>query len=228
MPKLVPVSSSRHASKQLLPATSFAAYANQTVVSLLAAEFAAAALHLPTVFVKIEEKYNSAALLGLTPESNVMIDAEGRWLGGYLPASLRRQPFVLARKDENSTDFALCVDEESELLADKGGEALFTAEGKSTPTLINAQKFSEEYLKNSIASDKLTARLVELELLAPLNIKDKDGKVLRYDGVMIVDEKKFNALSDEAFLELRGLGALPVIYAHLFSLKQLDRLIVSK
>ncbi len=40
-----------------------------------------------------------------------------------------------------------------------------------------------------------------------------------------MNEKKFNEMSDESFIELRKRGILPLIYAHLMSLSQITRLV---
>jgi hypothetical protein len=50
-----------------------------------------------------------------------------------------------------------------------------------------------------------------------------DGQRYNIEGIYTVDEEKFNALSDEDFLELRKLGLIPFVYAHLSSLQQLRR-----
>lgn len=223
MPSLVPVSSTRHGSKQLLPRTSWSFAAGQQATSLLVAEFPVAAMHFPIVFARLRETFNPAALLGLASGTNQLIDAEGRWSGEYIPAILRRHPFVLIRREEGSDEFVLCVDEDGGMLADSGGEPLFTADGQPAPALEKARKFAEEFLRNSAAGERLCALLSEHGLLVPLALRRKEENI-RFDGIYIVDEKKFSALPDEAFLSIRAAGFLPAIYAQLFSLRQLDRL----
>lgn len=223
MSNLVPVSFARHGQKQLLPRSSWTFAAGQQATALLVAEFPVAAHHLPIFFVKINDKFTPAALLGLQRNTNAMIDGEGKWRGDYIPAILRRHPFVLIRKEKDSDDFVLCVDEESGMLVDSGGDPLFTADGQQAPPLVRAMKFAEEYLKQAYAGELFCDLLAEHGLLAPLVIK-RGGEDVRLEGINTIDEKKFNALSDEAFLKLRAAGVLSAIYAHFFSLRQIRHL----
>ena len=223
MANIVPVSLSRHGAKQLLPRTSWAFAASQQAVSLLLPEFPLAAPHLPIVFVRMKESWLPSALLGLERGRNALVDGDGNWQGGYIPSVLRRHPFVMIRKEEGSSDFALCVDEESGRLADSGGEPLFTADGKQSPALENAVRFATEQMRVAPAGEQLGALLAELGLLMPLALKRGEEEV-RLEGFAIVAEKKLNDLADEAFLRLRAAGMLPAVYAHLLSLHQLERL----
>jgi hypothetical protein len=50
------------------------------------------------------------------------------------------------------------------------------------------------------------------------------GRIINFSGFRIVDEKKLSELDDATFLEWRKKGWLPVIYAHLFSGSQWQRL----
>ena len=45
-----------------------------------------------------------------------------------------------------------------------------------------------------------------------------------FNALFTVDERKFNALSDEQHLELKKMGALPIIYAQLFSMNNWQNL----
>ncbi|MFO7911128.1 MAG: SapC family protein, partial [Desulfotignum sp.] len=51
----------------------------------------------------------------------------------------------------------------------------------------------------------------------PLKIQDKDQEK-PVTGLYRIDETKFNALADETFLKVRKAGALPIAYAQLFSM----------
>ena len=223
MANLVPVTFTRHGQRLLLPRSSWAFAANQQAVALLVSEFPLAAHHLPIFFIRLNDKFTPAALLGLQRNTNAMIDSDGKWLGDCIPAILRRHPFVLIRKEKDSDDFVLCVDEESGMLVDSGGDPLFTADGQQAPALARAMKFSEEYLKQSYAGERFCELLAEHGLLAPLVIK-RGGEDVRLDGINTIDEQKFNALADEAFLKLRSAGVLSAIYAHFFSLRQIRKI----
>ena len=225
MSEIVPVSAERHGKKTLLPLSSYAFAASQNLVPLVASEFSLAVHRFPIVFVKQQEDYGVFALLGLAQGQNLFVDPSGRWLSDYVPATLRRYPFVFATSKETEK-YVLCIDEKSGLLADSGGEPLFTPEGEKAPALEKALAFVSEYQKSALVSKKLCDALVEYELLVPLELQlqtDKD-KAVKIEGLLRIDEQKLNALAVEKFLQLRTGGLLPLIYAHLFSRANLQGL----
>ena len=57
-----------------------------------------------------------------------------------------------------------------------------------------------------------------------LTLAKPGGRSSTVHGLMAVDEAVLGQLSDQKFLDLRGLGFLGALYAHLVSLKALDRL----
>jgi hypothetical protein len=225
MSEIQPVTFERHAKKQLLPLSSWAFAANLNLAPLLPAEFSQAAQCFPIVFVEKEEEVSSFALLGLQPDKNLLLDVKNQWLVNYIPAVLRRYPFILARKDEASEEYVLCIDEASGLLADAGGAALFDDEGNRTEALEKAFNFVGEYQKQIPGGRLFCALLQELDLLVPYNINlQKEEQTVKLEGLLQIDEKKMGELSDDDFLKLRSKGVLPLIYAHLFSLAKINLL----
>jgi hypothetical protein len=63
-------------------------------------------------------------------------------------------------------------------------------------------------------------------MFTPLNMKVRVGsEVKNISGAYVINEDRFNALSDEKFMELRAKKYISVIYAHLSSLAQIERLV---
>ena len=81
-------------------------------VLLAASEFAEAVRDYAIVFVGSEGgPFTVAALVGLGDKENLMVDASGAWeTGTYIPAFIRRYPFVLAGDDDGES-MTVCVDE---------------------------------------------------------------------------------------------------------------------
>lgn len=182
-------------------------------------EFTAAAHDLPIVFVPTGTGYTPVFLCGLTTGHNQFVDADGRWNRRYLPAYLRRYPFILGEQD--GADPIICVDAEFPGFAETdGGTALFDADGKQTDFMGRVVTLVTEYAASAKRTEAALAVLNELALFQTITIeaKDANGKVTTsLQGFAVINEQALSALPDEAFLRLRTAGILPAIYAHLMS-----------
>jgi len=226
--KLVPFNSQKHAGKKILSIDSYQFAENTHIASLLVNEFRRAAPVYPIVFLKdAEDQYGSYALFGLEQGENLFIDAEGRWNVGYIPAIIRRYPFALG-KGEGQDQFLICLDEESEFISESEGQPLVNEDGKPGEVVEKAKEFLSELYKSNQLTSRFCKELEEQELLTPLNMQIKgkgEEKAINIAGCYGVDERKLNELSDEKFVQMRKNGILPLIYAHLISLAQIERLV---
>lgn len=219
MSEIHPVSFQRHGKKRLLPISSWSFAATHHLAPLLVAEFSQAVRRFPIVFVRQGEVALPFALLGFHEGKNLLIDQKNQWVVDYIPACFRRAPFLMARRQQEETEYVLCVDEAAGLLSDVDGAPLFDEDGNKSEALDHAFNFAAQYLRQSAASEVLAGLLQEFDLLEPFPIQLKDEKqTLKIEGLLRVSEEKLNALADEAFLRLRAAGALAPIYAHLYSL----------
>jgi hypothetical protein len=116
-----------------------------------------------------------------------------------------------------ANDFVLCIDEASGLLADKGGEPLFTPDGQKSPTREKAISFVSGVQKHVALEKMFCDVLIQFDLLSPLKIQfRRNEKKVKIEGLFLVDEKKLGVLSDADFLFVRAAGILPLAYAHFF------------
>jgi hypothetical protein len=184
-------------------------------------EFLAASAHLPIVFMPTAEGPAACFLLGLRSGVNACVDEAGSWRGDYIPAYLRRHPFILGEVE--GSDPLICIDQQS---ITKEGEALFNSEGKESPILMEFIRLTNEYFVSSKRTETFSKELVRLNLLRSVNIDAKfaSGETLALYGCLTIDEEKLAALSDEDFLQLRKSGFLPAIYGHLASLANIERI----
>lgn len=220
-----------HRHHRVLPLDNDYRFAGQVNSAPLAcSEFAHAARQYPIVFAGASlEAVVPAALLGLRAGQNLMVDAQGRWADGvYVPAFLRRYPFVLAEREPGAGDFTVCLDADYAGLREGGseGEPLFDAQGANTALLDNALSFLQQYQIELARTRELVATLTTHGLLIPRQITVDNGVETAYslDGFYVVDEQKLNALKGKALQELARSGDLGWIYAHLLSLGNIDRL----
>jgi hypothetical protein len=76
-------------------------------VPLLAAEFPEACLEYPIVFAKGQDgQWLALALTGLQAGANAFVNAQGQWNARYVPASVRRYPFILAESGGDQLSLA--------------------------------------------------------------------------------------------------------------------------
>lgn len=206
----------------------FASHLNS--VPLACSEFARAACHYPVVFAgNSPDAVVPAVLLGLQPKQNLMVDEAGQWQeDAYVPAFLRRYPFVLAEKEGQDQDFTVCLDAAFKGLVEDGadGEPLFDADGQDTPLLANALKFLQEYQVHLARTRAFSSKLAKLDLLQlkQVRVQPVSGEPFTLDGFFVVDEQKLRELKGKALRELASSGDLGWIYAHLLSLVNVERL----
>jgi hypothetical protein len=172
------------------------------------------------------------AVMGLNTGENLFIQADGAFeAGAYIPAYIRRYPFVLAN-DESQDRLIVCIDRGSDLLAEGGQTPLFDDKGEPTEYTQNCIKFCDDFEIERRRTDSFVQLLKDNDLFelkravfTPVNPDGSAGEpqtVAEYFGV---SEEKLNALPAEKIKELQLSGALAQIYAHLVSLIGWDRLI---
>lgn len=185
-------------------------------------EFVSAQRNYPIVFSSGEGMV-PLALMGLNEGVNVFVDEDGKVQDDvYVPAYVRRYPYMLARLTPNAEELSLCFDPTSGLVGEfDEGEALFD-DGKPSEATNNILKFCEEFEMSAQRTVNFMNDLKETGLLM-------DGEVaiqppgadqpFVYRGFQMVDEEKLRNLSDEEASKLYRNGMLALIYAHLFSVQ---------
>ncbi|HEU0117238.1 MAG TPA: SapC family protein [Alphaproteobacteria bacterium] len=197
--------------------THFRFTAKTNAIPLLVDEFPMAAAYYPIVFASGPMPI-PAAVVGLKNDSNLFLDKDGRWLNGaYLPAYVRRYPFILM-DDPEQKQFVLCIDEKSDMFGDQGEYALFEGEQPSAFTK-SAMEFCAALRQQGDATDEFVKALKEFDLLVPndAQIDVRDGTKLQLSGFLVIDPKRFDALPDNILLDWRRKGWLGLVYAQLLS-----------
>lgn len=222
--RVVALNDKTHAGLKVRPADSFAFAAHTNSVPLVTSEFMECAREYPIVFVRGETGYLPAALLGLRDAENLYVDSAGHWDARYVPAFVRRYPFVPGKGTQG--ELLVCIDETSPCFDTEVGEPLF-ADGKPTAQLEHARKFLGEFHQASAATEALGQGLEALGLLrqadslAQLN----DGREFRLNGLNVVNEARLRELDRDVVHELFVAGSLALIHAHLLSLANLGALV---
>src|SRR5690606_25166751 len=148
---IVPLDRDRHRLARLeAPRRPYGFAANVQFLPAVMDEFVAACRELAVVFMPGPQRPSAVFVVGLAAGSNLMVDGEGRWDGTYVPAFLRRYPFI--RGDIEGADPVVCIDRAYEGLNEERGEAFF-AEGAQTPWLERQVGFVNAYYDASKRSE---------------------------------------------------------------------------
>jgi hypothetical protein len=212
----VPLETARHGSWRLLPGDLAFAAATPSV-PLTVSEFLAAGRSYPIVFAASD--LSPVAVMGLQADNLFVVD--GAWADGiYMPAYVRRYPFVLIEASDKLS-FALGIDAASERVAQKGkaGAALFE-DGQPAELTKQALEFCRLFNVDHQRTRAFTKALDEARVLVDrrADIALPDGRKLGLGGFKVIDPQAFIALPDETVLAWHKAGWLALAYYHLASL----------
>lgn len=193
-------------------------------------EFYEACRDYPIFFAKDQNgSWFATALLGIN-NKNMFVDDSGVWkAGAYIPAFIRRYPFILVKTEENSEEnLTLAID--SEALQDTNESnkerAFFNDDDTPTQFASGAMGFLLELNNVARATSDFIKELAEWELLIEqsANVVDREGNTHVINGFFTVNEEKLTHLSDKKKADICKKGATPLITAHLISLGNIRRI----
>ncbi len=225
--RAVPVNKQRHKDWSVKAGKSYDFAKRINSVPLTAVELPSAAAEYGIIFAGNESAVMPAAILGVREQENLYVDDNGQWEANYLPAFIRRYPFVFSVSAEGDR-FTLCIDEQFSGCNQEGiGEKLFDAEGERTQYLQNVLNFSSEYQRQFKRTQAFCKRLQELELLEPMQVQISlpSGRKFGLGGFQAVSRERLKKLSDEQLLALAKSDELELIYVHMHSLQNLQNLV---
>lgn len=211
--------------------TDFAHTAHWNRIPITAPEAVTLGSELPLFFSATgSEHCELIVLTGLQDGRNDLLDEKSRWRTGYQPALVRCAPFRLLSLDQERSKKAVCVDLETGLVEDQtpgeeipaGYEPFFVA-GQPQPSeaVQKTIEFLKELEQHRFKTQRAVDQLFAANLLQPVT----HAKLQELPGLLTIDEKRFNQLSDADFIQLRASGALALAYVQLLSAHQLPRLI---
>lgn len=221
---LEPLNVTQHGKMKVRQITKGPAFGSTHAVPVTVDEFALVQRHYPIVFA-VGDNPVPIALMGLNEGVNVFLDDDGRPIepGLYVPAYMRRYPFMLARLRPDSDELSLCFDPTAGAIGDfEEGQPLFDGDQPSEATKAILQ-FCEQF---ETAGQRTAAFLEEIKKSGLL----MEGEVaiqpqgseqpFIYRGFRMIDEEKVRNLRGDELRKMNQNGLLPLIYAHLFSLSQ--------
>jgi hypothetical protein len=220
-----PLNVTQHGQMKVRPVLNMGDVAKTHAIPLTTDEFALVQRHYPIVF-SIGEKPIPIALMGLNENVNVFLEDDGRPRDPtlYIPAYIRRYPFLLARIRPDSDELSLCFDPTANAVGNfDEGEPLFDGDQPTKSTLAILE-FCEQFEAAGQRTSAFLEELLKSDLLM-------DGEVaiqpegfeqpFIYRGFRMVDEDKLRELRGDELRKMNQSGMLSLIYAHLFSLSQM-------
>jgi hypothetical protein len=219
---LVPLNRNQHGNYKVGRIDRLPGVSTAHAIPVTTDEFALVQRHYPIVF-SVGDSPIPLALMGLHEGTNTFFDEDGRAVEGgvYVPAYLRRYPFMLARIRPESDELSLCFDQTAGAIGeDVEGEPLFDGDQPSEATKAILD-FCEQFEQAGQRTAAFMKELVDSKLLMEGEVAiQAEGaqEPFIYRGFQMVDEEKLRNLRGDELRKLNQNGMLPMIMAHLFSL----------
>ena len=171
------------------------------------------------------------ALFGFEEGENLFLDDSG-WDAPYIPAMVRRNPFMIGFQRPSDGSQAepirvLSIDMDHPRVSKESGEALFQPLGGRTPFLesaANLLEFTYSGLEHSAEFVKAVAEHSLFEQVS-FNIKLKDGSTNQLLGFHTIHEERLQELSGDALRSLSEKGFLMPMFMTLASLSNIQTLV---
>jgi hypothetical protein len=224
--EVVPITAERHSGWHAREVKDFSFAKKVNSVPLMAAEFLSALSDYPIVFAGDDDSVLPVLLLGMRNAENVFVSSEGNWNGRYIPAFIRRYPFVLAISDDGEKYF-LCIDESfAGFNQSDDGPGLIAEDGTPTEYTASVLQFLAEYQAEFERTKVICKKLKDLNLLEAkqAEVALPSGEKMRVDGFFAVDPARLATLSAESIVDLVRSGTYELICFHLASLRNFDLL----
>jgi len=174
------------------------------------------------------------ALFGFETGENLFLDESG-WHARYVPAMIRRQPFLIgfgpaAAEGDGDKRRMLSLDMDSPRVNKDRGEPLFEPLGGRTPFLEEMATLLESLYHGTEHSRRFIDALQEHGLIESVtfDITLEDGSRNQLLGFYAVDEEKVRALPDEALGRLAREGFLMPLFMMLASTVNMAALVELK
>ncbi len=217
----VPLSFAKHGNVSLEPAADFGFSSGINAVPLMAVEFPNAATEYAIVFTVTEQDVMPAAVLGIKNEQNLYLSSESKWEAKYIPAFIRRYPFVFSTSADG-TNLILCIDETHPGINLEGrGKRLFGEDRKPSAFTDQVLKFLKEYQTQFERTRLFGKHLRDLGLLEPMQVEvtAPSGEKLKLSGFHTISREKLRTLDGDSLAALARTDELELIYLHLYSMR---------
>jgi hypothetical protein len=220
---LMPLNSRDHATWKNQTSDTAKWLIGQHAIPLTVDEFVQAQRDFPIIFSSGENPL-PLALMGLNEGVNTFVDDKGKVTEQvYLPAYVRRYPYMLAKLTPEGDDLSLCFDPTSGTVGDfKEGQPMFDDEGKATEVTQGILDFCEHFEGAGQRTKAFVDELKKHDLLMDGEIaisqNDDPDKPFVYRGFQMVNQEKLQEIRGDVLREWNKNGMIALIYSHIMSL----------
>ena len=218
---LMPLNSRDHANYKSRTLDSAPWLAQAHAIPLTVDEFVQAQRHFPIIFSSGDNPL-PLALMGLNEGINTFVDKDGKVSEPvYIPAYIRRYPFMLARLTQDTDQLSLCFDPTSEAVGEfDEGRPLFE-NGESTEATKQILEFCQNFEAAAQRTQAFLSQIKEADLLMDGEVSiqtEGSDKPFVYRGFKMVNQEKLQALPAAKVEEYNKSGLMMLLHAHMFSL----------
>jgi hypothetical protein len=230
MAKYLPLNTKEHRKLRVNTARGAEFGENVHLIPVIADELRNLVLDYPVFIMKDPEtdRFGMCALLGFEAHENLYLEGD-RWNAIYLPAHIRRQPFILGFRGEERTpeNSLVSLDMDHKRVQEEVGELLFDDEGKATPYLENISQLLGGMMAGLESTRLFIELLSEHDLIEPaqINVTFGSGEMKSFEGLYTVNDEKLGELSGEVLQTMHKHGYLQAASLLIASMGQMQRLI---
>lgn len=224
MPEWIVVSRSQHADKHYLARSGYAHASKQILSPVLLTELPKLLAGYVVGFVATGQSFQAVTLLGLEKNKNLYVNHDGKWLGSYVPASVRGYPFGLGKSEQG--ELVLCIDSAHIVQPGDGGAPLFDENGEPTKGMSSTLDFLNQCENDRQRTQAAVDALQAAGVIKPweLSIDRGEGEdPAKIGGLYRVDEHALNTLAAEDYASLQG-APMALAHVHLFSVSERKQL----
>lgn len=220
---LMPLNSRDHSNWKTKPIDAATWLVGQHAIPLTVDEFVQAQRDFPIVFSSGDNPL-PLALMGLNEGVNTFVNEDGKIEEPiYIPAYIRRYPFMLAKLTEDTEDLSLCFDPTAESIGEfEDGSVLFEEEGKASQATTDILQFCEHFEQAGARTKSFVDELKKHDLLMDGEIaisqNDNPDKPFIYRGFQMVNQEKLAEVRGDLLRTWNQNGMMPLIHAQIFSL----------
>lgn len=229
---LMPLNSRDHAKYRTRAMSDAKFLAKQHAIPLTADEFIQAQRDYPIVFSSGDSPL-PLALMALNEGVNTFVNDEGKVTDPvYIPAYIRRYPFMLAKLRPDGDDLSLCFDPTSEIIGEfADGEQLFTDTAETTDSTKRILEFCENFEQAGQRTQAFMAELKKHDLLMDGEVSivqdNNPDRPFLYRGFQMINREKLREIPAKTLKDWNQNGLMLLIAAHIFSLDMM-RVIFSR